>query len=200
VLHFFLSFRSPYTYIAVARARTLARNCGAELCLRYVLPMVMRGLPVPAAKRIYITLDTKREAERLNLPFGTIADPVGSGVERGLAILQHAIVTNRGPDFCQSFLQGAFAEGIDAASDAGLYKLAARANITRAEVTAALADSTWRTIAEQNRQEMLEAGLWGVPCFRVDNGPMLWGQDRLWVIEQELAQTAHIDAIAAAGQ
>jgi 2-hydroxychromene-2-carboxylate isomerase len=199
VLQFFLSFRSPYTYISVARARALAAHYGAELRLRYVLPMVMRGLPVPATKRLYITLDTKREAERLNLPFGTIADPVGPGVERGLAVLQHAIATNRGPEFCQSFLQGVFAEGIDAATDAGLQKLAARANISPAEVTAALADTAWRTVAEQNRQEMLEAGLWGVPCFRVDRGPMVWGQDRLWVIEKELAQAAHVNAVAAAG-
>ena len=190
VLHMYLSFRSPYSYIAVPRAQALAAHYGAELKLRFVLPMVMRGLPVPSAKRIYIMLDTKREAERLNLPFGKSVDPVGLGVERGLAVLHHAIPAGQGAAFALSFLQGAFADGIDATTQSGLHQMATRANLPNALVTAALADETWRATAEENRAEMLQAGLWGVPCFRVDDGPMVWGQDRLWVIEQALATAA----------
>jgi 2-hydroxychromene-2-carboxylate isomerase len=188
VLHMFPSFRSPYTYIALPRARALAAHYGAELRLRFVLPMVMRGLPVPGPKRIYIMLDTKREAERLGLPFGKIVDPVGVGVERGLAVLHHAIPAGKGADFALSFLQGAFADGIDATTDAGLHQMAARAGLDAAFVTAALADPSWRATAEANREEMLAAGLWGVPSFRVDAGEMVWGQDRLWVIEEELSK------------
>jgi 2-hydroxychromene-2-carboxylate isomerase len=33
---------------------------------------------------------------------------------------------------------------------------------------------------------MFANGLWGVPSFRVDDGPAHWGQDRLWAIEQDL--------------
>lgn len=37
---------------------------------------------------------------------------------------------------------------------------------------------------------MFEAGLWGVPSFRilVDGAPVFstWGQDRLWLVEIEL--------------
>jgi 2-hydroxychromene-2-carboxylate isomerase len=149
--------------------------------------MVMRGLPVPAAKRLYIMLDTKREAERLGLPFGRIVDPVGPGVERGLAVLHHAIAAGQGAAFALSFLQGAFAEGVNAASQSGLWRMAARAGLSAAAVNAALADPGWRVPAEANRAEMLQAGLWGVPCFRIDDGPMLWGQDRLWAVEQMLA-------------
>jgi len=187
VLHIFLSFRSPYSYISLPRAFALARHYGADLQLRFVLPMVMRGLPVPAAKRIYITLDSKREADRLGLPFGKIVDPVGIGVERGLAVLHHAIAAGSGNEFALSFLQGAFADGIDATTEAGLLRMTERAGLTASHMHAALADESWRDIAEANRAEMLAAGLWGVPCFRMDNGPMVWGQDRLWVIEQQLA-------------
>lgn len=185
-LHFFLSFRSPYTYIAAARARRLAEHYGAEFRLRPVLPMVMRGLPVPGPKRLYIVRDTKREAERLGLPFGRIADPVGPGVERGLAVLHRATRDGKGPAFAESFLAGAFAEGIDAATDAGLFRLAERVGIGAAEVRAALADESWRAEAEANRAEMFAMGLWGVPSFRVDDEPGVWGQDRLWVMEQAL--------------
>ncbi|TPE61764.1 2-hydroxychromene-2-carboxylate isomerase [Sandaracinobacter neustonicus] len=189
-LEFFLSFRSPYTHIAAARVRALADRWNAELLLRPVLPMVMRGLPVPLEKRMYIVRDTKREADRLGLPFGRICDPVGTGVERGLAVLHRAIALGRGPDFVESFLQGAFAEGVDATTDAGLLGLAERTGLSAADVQAALADESWRAIAEQNRERMFGLGLWGVPAFRVGNLPAHWGQDRLWAVEQDLGRIA----------
>jgi 2-hydroxychromene-2-carboxylate isomerase len=188
VLHMFLSFRSPYSYIALPRAQALAAHTGAELRLRFVLPMVMRGLPVPGPKRFYIMLDTKREAERLGLLFGRMVDPVGLGVERGLAVLHHAIPAGKGAAFALSFLQGAFADGIDATTDAGFRVMASRVGLDEGFVAKALGDESWRDVAEANRSEMLQAGLWGVPSFRVDNGPVVWGQDRLWVMEQALSE------------
>ncbi|MEQ1755180.1 MAG: DsbA family protein [Micropepsaceae bacterium] len=185
-LDYFLSFRSPYTYVAVKRVRKLAEHYGATLRLRFVLPMVMRGLPVPSAKRFYITLDTKREAERLGIPFGTIIDPVGKPTERGLAVLHHAIKLGKGSEFAESFLSGAFAEGIDAGSAPGLLQMATRAGLTKDQMEAALADESWRQVAEANREELFSLGLWGVPSFRVNTNKPHWGQDRLWVIEQEL--------------
>lgn len=189
VLHFFCSLRSPYTWLAADRVRRLAEHYGAELKLRFVLPMVMRGLPVPFAKRLYILRDTKREADRLGLPFGCIVDPVGTATERGLALLHHAIGIGRGPDFLSSFLRGVFAEGIDAATTSGLLKIAARAGLSTADVKAGLARDDWREVAEANRAELLASGLWGVPSFRVDERPAVWGQDRLWMIEQDLIDT-----------
>ncbi len=185
-LDWYLSFRSPYTWLSVDRVKALADHYGAELRLRFVLPMVMRGLPVPVTKRIYITLDTKREAERLGIPFGKIIDPVGKPTERGLSILHHAIGQGKGHAFARSFLSGVFAEGIDAGSDAGLRTIAERAAISWTDAQAALASEDWRSIAEQNREELFGMGLWGVPSFRVNANPGHWGQDRLWSIEQEL--------------
>ena len=34
------------------------------------MPMVMRGLVVPANKASYIVMDAKRESDRINIPFG----------------------------------------------------------------------------------------------------------------------------------
>lgn len=189
-LEFFASLRSPYTYLALARAAALARAYGAGFAIRFVLPMVMRGLPVPQAKRLYIVRDCKREAERLGLPFGRICDPVGAPTERGLAVLHHAMKIGRGEAFLQSFLQGVFADGLDAGSEAGLSRIAARAGVSDAVVRAALKDPTWRAVAEANRDALLGAGLWGVPSFRVvmPDGARAahWGQDRLWAVECDL--------------
>jgi 2-hydroxychromene-2-carboxylate isomerase len=195
-LHFFCSLRSPYTYLAVPRVLELAARYDALLHLRFVLPMVMRGLPVPRDKRLYILRDAKREAESLGLPFGRIVDPVGAPAERGLAVLHRSITVGDGPRFLESFMRGVWSEGIDAGSDAGLHALAGRAGLDEAFVTAALADASWRAVARANREAMLALGLWGVPSFRVDGNPARWGQDRLWLVERDLiaaTQAAPVD-------
>jgi 2-hydroxychromene-2-carboxylate isomerase len=150
--------------------------------------MVMRGLPVPMNKRLYIVRDCKREAERLGIDFGRVRDPVGAGVERGLAVLHRAIGLGKGPAFAESFLAGAFAEAVDATTDSGLLMLAGRAGLSPADVAAALFDESWRAVAEANRQELFAQGLWGVPSFRVAGLPPQWGQDRLWAVERDLAR------------
>jgi 2-hydroxychromene-2-carboxylate isomerase len=186
VIHFYCSLRSPYTYLAARRVRELATHYGAELQLRFVLPMVMRGLPVPLPKRLYILRDTKREADRLGQPFGTVVDPVGKPVENGLALLHAAVQTGRGSAFLESFLTGVFAQGIDASSPRGLNQIAGRACLSPAEIETSLGNESWRAVAEKNRSDMLARGSWGVPSFRVDESPLLWGQDRLWMLEEDL--------------
>ena len=49
----------------------------------------------------------------------------------------------------------------------------------------------WEEMVEENRLAMYEAGLWGVPSFRLlnENGEQvlaLWGQDRLWLFAREI--------------
>jgi 2-hydroxychromene-2-carboxylate isomerase len=188
LLDFYFSFRSPYSWIALPRVIEISKRYNAQLNLRFVLPMVMRGLPIPDAKRFYIVSDTKREAERVGLPFGLIADPVGKPTERGLAVLHFAIEQGKGEAFAVSFMRGVFAEGINARSDNGLLKLCLRAGISAEQMHAALADTQWRTVAEANREEMFTLGIWGVPAFRVNEGSAHWGQDRLWLLEQQLRQ------------
>lgn len=184
-LEFFLSFRSPYTYIAAARAAALAERLGVELVRRPVLPMVMRGLPVPLAKRLYILRDTKREAQRWGLPFGDVCDPVGKGVERAMAVWHYAEAQGHGQTCVESVLRGVFAEGLDAASDQGLRRMAERAHVPWEQAEAALGRDAWRAEVERNRQAMFDAGLWGVPSFRLNGGAAHWGQDRLWAIAQD---------------
>lgn len=180
------SFRSPYSWLFMPRIRALTKAYGAKLELRPILPMVMRGLAVPRIKTIYITLDCKREAERLGLPFGRIVDPVGAGAERALAVLHHAMDLGLGEQFAELGLKAAFADGIALAEDDGLYDVARRAGLTDAQTAAALADESWRERAEVNRAALLDAGLWGAPTFRVNGHEAHWGQDRLWMLEDDI--------------
>jgi 2-hydroxychromene-2-carboxylate isomerase len=184
-IDFFFSLRSPYSAIVAPRVFALGRLTGAEVRLRYVLPMVMRGLAVPRAKRMYIVHDVAREAFERGLPFGRLNDPLGKPTERGLALLAHAMRADKGEAFVTSFMRGVWAEGLDAGSERGLRTIAERAGLPWDDARAALADDAWRSTAEANRAEMFELGLWGVPSFRVGD-VTTWGQDRLWVVEEAL--------------
>jgi 2-hydroxychromene-2-carboxylate isomerase len=147
--------------------------------------MVMRGLPVPREKRIYISLDAAREAHFRATPFGRLNDPVGRPVERGLSLMPLAERQGKGQAYVLSFMHGVWAEGIDAGSDRGLRRIAERSGLSWAEACEALKDQSWRVTAEVHRQAMLNLGLWGVPSLCV-RGTAVWGQDRLWAIEQAL--------------
>jgi 2-hydroxychromene-2-carboxylate isomerase len=182
-IDFFFSLRSPYSAIVCERVFRLGKLTGAKVNLRFVLPMVMRGLPVPREKRLYIVRDTAREARLRGTAFGRMNDPVGRPTERGLSLMPLAIAQGKGEAFVASFMRGVWAEGLDAGADDALFFIAARAGLTRAECQKALQDSSWRTQAESNRAEMMDLGLWGVPSFRVGN-TNVWGQDRLWAVQE----------------
>lgn len=188
-LHWYLSFRSPYTGIVADRIKALADAYGAELKLRFVLPMVMRGMEIRRSKSSYIMTDVVREAERLGIPFGNICDPVGKPVEDGYAILHKAIELGKGFEFAQSFLSGVWSEGIDAGSNSGLKRITERAGLDWDEMKQLRGQDLWRETEKRNQAEMLSYDIWGVPSFRVSD-VAAWGQDRLWVIEDALRAMA----------
>ncbi len=101
-------------------------------------------------------------------------------------MLHHAIGLGLGEEFAESGLKAAFADGIALAEDKGLKIAARRAGLTDAQVDAALADDSWRQRVETNRAALLEAGLWGAPTFRVSGREAHWGQDRLWMLEDDI--------------
>ena len=184
-IDYFFSLRSPYSAIVTPRVFALGRHTGVPVRLRYLLPMVMRGLPVPKIKSSYIALDAAREARARDIAFGRVNDPVGKPTERGLALMPLAERLGHGQAYLLSFMKGVWAEGIDAGSDRGLRRIVERAGLSWGEAQDALQQDDWRSVAEANRTEMFGLGLWGVPSFRV-NQLSVWGQDRLWAVQEEI--------------
>jgi 2-hydroxychromene-2-carboxylate isomerase len=192
-LEFYPSLRSPYTAIVMDRVLALPRRLPVELVLRPVLPMVMRGLPVPREKQLYITLDTKREAEDARVAFGRVCDPVGRPVERCFSLHPWAASRGRAGELLRAFTEASFAEGVDTGSDAGLRLVVERAGLAWDEARQHLDREGWREQLEANRAQLFALGLWGVPSFRILGRPergeadySTWGQDRLWRVEQEI--------------
>ncbi|HVN64888.1 MAG TPA: DsbA family protein, partial [Candidatus Binataceae bacterium] len=186
IIEFWYSYRSPYVYIAVPRLRRMAEHYGAEIRWRFIIPMIMRGLPVSPAKTLYIMRDSRREGAHYRINFGNIVDPVGSGSDRVTAVTHLAVQLGKGAEFTELGLRAVFHDGLDLSTDDGLLKLAKSAGLSETDMEAALADESWRTVAEENRNALFDAGLWGAPTYRVNGGPAHWGQDRLWALEEDL--------------
>lgn len=192
-LEYFLSLRSPYTAISYARTLDLARRSGVIFKLKPVLPMMMRGVPAPRAKQLYIMTDAKREADMAGVPFGRVVDPFGEPVRRAFSLLPFIQDLGKEIEYCGIYLRAAWAEGIDITTDAGLKQVVERAGINWQEAKNHLGRPGWEPMLERNLEEMLAAGLWGVPSFRVTGGKdaapfQCWGQDRLWRVETEISR------------
>jgi 2-hydroxychromene-2-carboxylate isomerase len=186
-IEYFHSFRSPYSYLAFQRVVEIADAFGVELALRPVLPMVMRGMKVPRPKLLYVVNDTCREAVRKRLAFGRIADPVGSGAERCLAVFRYAESENRARDFMGNAGQAIWSEAIDVASDKGMRKVSGRTGLFWPDVVKAMENDDWRQAVEANRESMMNGGSWGVPTMRMGDF-FVWGQDRDWMLVRHIEE------------
>jgi 2-hydroxychromene-2-carboxylate isomerase len=96
-----------------------------------------------------------------------------------------ALAQGKGESYVLSFMQGVWAEGLDAGSDTDLRKIVERSGLNWTQAKDALGLNEWRTIAEANRSAMFALGLWGVPSFHVGT-TAVWGQDRLWAVQEVL--------------
>ena len=186
-LELFHSFRSPYSYLSLKRSYEIADAFGLDLKLRPVLPMVMRGMQVPRSKLVYIAKDTTREAERLGIPYGKIADPVGAGVERCLAAFRYAESEHKGRNFLANAGLAIWGEAVDVSTDKGMRKVTGRTSLFWPDVVTAMASEDWREEIEANRESMMASGSWGVPTIRFGD-EVFWGQDRDWLLVRHIEE------------
>lgn len=190
-LEFFPSLRSPYTQLSYGRVAALCARYPVDLVVRPVLPMMMRGVKADRRKGVYILRDTQREAERMGIAFGNLWDPFGKPILRAYSLFPWARDQGRGFEYLQTYSQAVWSERVDAQSLAGLRLIVERAGLDWAEALQRLDNRDWEPEMEANVQDMLAAGSWGVPTLRLmasagDPPFIVWGQDRIWLIEEEI--------------
>jgi 2-hydroxychromene-2-carboxylate isomerase len=187
----FFSIRSPYSHLGLQQAVKLAQHYKLTLEIKPILPMIMRGLSVPKTKKMYIFHDTKREADKLGIDYGFVADPLGQGVENCYLLFNYAQSLGREQQFLLNYAQAVNAQGIRSETEAGLKVIVQRSGLdwdcAKSILQNPAADQEWRLWAENNRLEMLALGSWGVPTFQYGN-LVLWGQDRIGIIEREIRE------------
>lgn len=182
-LDFYFSFRSPYSYLAADRVFRLAELYKIPVKVKPVMPMVTRGITLSNSKRAYILRDARREAEKYNIPFGKICDPLGDGIQRCMALFPYAQSKGKEKEFVVSAATGIWSEGLDVNRSSHIRKILARAGLDWEEGRHWLERDDWHETVGTHADDLIEQGLWGVPAFRYGN-LVLWGQDRLWALEK----------------
>ena len=117
-------------------------------------------------------------------------DPVGLGAERCIAAFYYAKSQGRERDFLLAAGKAIWSEGIDVATDEGMEHVAERSGLFWPELKGSMTLDVWRTTVEENRNAMTEAGVWGVPSFRIGE-VALWGQDRDWLLARMIEDMCH---------
>lgn len=194
-VEFFVSLRSPYSYLALPEIIELKNKFNINTIIRPVLPMVMRGLPVPREKVMYIVKDAKRESSRIGIPFGKIFDPLGKAIKRGYSLLPYAKKMQRDAEYLYEFSKLAWSEGKDMKETSNLKIAIENASLDWNEACDYLDSDEWKPFVEENRKQLIQSNLWGVPSFRIvdqkDNELFKsWGRDRLWLLTHEIRDLA----------
>lgn len=191
-LTLYWSARSPYSYLALVRSVRIAEQYGVELIIKPVLPMMMRNMFVPDTKKMYIFHDTKREAKKLGIPYGFVADPLGAAVERCYALLEYAQDSGKLNEYLLSFAYAVNSEGIRGDTDKGMKTIVERCGLNWDIARPLLQTNQWQQRVDDNLQEMLARGCWGVPSI-IFGEEIFWGQDRLGLIETAINKDLNTD-------
>jgi 2-hydroxychromene-2-carboxylate isomerase len=68
--------------------------------------------------------------------------------------------------------------------------IAERCGLFWPELQEGLKEEEWRHIAKKNREDLSEAGLWGVPVVKIGEHAF-WGQDRDWLLARTIEDLCH---------
>ncbi len=187
-LEIFLSLNCPYCAIAYERATKLARATGVKLTPRPVLRWVM---DVNSQETINAVRDASREAHKLGLNWGRVADPQGQPMRQTLALWQWATEKGRGRELLEQYLRAVWSEGRNLTRPEEMRNLVKRAGLSWAEAQNVLELDDWRATVRENHQAFKDAGFGPVPAMRLLDGSRqvlveTSGQDRLWLIASVL--------------
>lgn len=207
VVDLYFSFRSPYSYIALALLRRMPEAGAIDWNIKVVYPLATR-LPdffkrADPLYRSYLVRDSKRIAEVHGVPFRRpnpdpiVQDPATAAVAAEQPYIYRlrrlgAEATRRGRAWpyvqeVSQLLWNGEVDGWDKGSH--LADAARRAGLDAAEMERAIrADPTpLDAMTEKHADEQRAAGHWGVPLF-VHDGEPFFGQDRIPVLFWRLRQ------------
>jgi len=189
-LEVFFSANSPYSYLIFDRVKKLKDKYNIPIVVRPIMPMLMRNMSISRRKGFYILSDTARIAEKLDIPFGNIKTPIGFPLKRMYSLFPYANAKGKGLDYLQKCMEAIFATGIDVSSKAFLHQTCIDLNLNPDNAFTHLDSKNWESSFEKNRLAMYRVNCWGAPTFKLfhkrKNILSTWGQDRIWLIEEEL--------------
>lgn len=209
IVQAFWSFRSPYSYLSVARMLAMTRDYALDWDLRIVYPLAIRRPGHFSQQRQnplvrpYFMMDSARVAEQLGLPFRRpipdpiVQDPITLEVATGQPYIRpltrlgiEAVRRGHGLAFIDEVSRLLWNGTVDDWHQEGHLEAAAkRARLDLADMNRTIDSDpeVHEAILRSNHEAQSRAGHWGVPTFAFE-GEAFFGQDRidtlLWRLRQ----------------
>ena len=192
-LTYYPSLNSPYTFVSTKRIRQLQENYPINLITKPVLPMLMRMMTIPTFKAKYIISDAAREGRTHKHEIKKIYSPIGKPARKAYALFPIIDEMGKGFEYIEALLIASFQDEINIGNDAYLEDLVSSLRLDWSEVKKHLNNKQWKKDLNHNLQEMYAGNCWGVPSFKLtdddgENPFYVWGQDRMWLIQEEIAK------------
>ncbi|HEY9691695.1 MAG TPA: 2-hydroxychromene-2-carboxylate isomerase [Oculatellaceae cyanobacterium] len=189
-LDVYLSYSSPFAYLAQTQIRALAERTQCQINY-YVIDLrnlwEITGNPGPTnvpAKLKYLGKDIgdwcKHYGVPLNLPSRL---PIDSRPASGASI--GAQKAGKLPEFVDRVMYAYFVEDQDIAAPQVLSQLAAEIGLDGHTIAAVATDPIILKEVDKLTEEAASRGVFGVPTFFIGND-MYWGSDRLMFVEAAL--------------
>lgn len=183
-LEFFFDYSCPFAYLGSTRIEALAGIMGAELVFRPILlggvfrahgtPQRLFEAQVPA-KVTHNLLDMGRWAALYGVPL----EMPSTHPMRTVEALRATLATGNDPKVIHGFYRAYWAEGRPISAPEVLRSVLTAAGHDAERVLEQIETPEVKDDLRARTDEAIGMGVFGVPVYRVDGGPILWGQDRM---------------------
>ena len=192
-LTYYPSLNSPYTLVSAKRVKELRETYPINLITKPVLPMLMRDMTIPEYKAKYIISDAAREGRKYGHEIKNIYSPLGSPARKAYSLFPNIDKAGKGFEYIYELLNASFQEGVNIGNNDYLETLVNKLGLDWNIIKNDLNTKQWKHDLDLNLNDMYSGNCWGVPSFKVtdeDGGNPFyaWGQDRIWLIKEEIAK------------
>ena len=192
-LTYYPSLNSPYTLVSAKRVKELGEIYPINLITKPVLPMLMRDMTIPEYKAKYIISDAAREGRKYGHEIKNIYSPLGSPARKAYSLFPNIDKAGKGFEYIYELLNASFQEGVNIGNNDYLETLVNKLGLDWNIIKNDLNTKQWKHDLDLNLNDMYSGNCWGVPSFKVtdeDGGNPFyaWGQDRIWLIKEEIAK------------
>jgi len=192
-IDYYFSLQSPWAYIGHATFREVVGKYDLQVVHKPVLLVELfsetGGLPLlkrhPSRQRYrMLELQRWRDRRRLNFLLQPKNWPFNARLADGMVIA--AIEAGLDPDpFLRLGFPAVWEGQLNLADPTVLTELANRAGLPGEALIKRAADDAIGAIYERNRQDAIEANVFGAPAYVLD-GEVFWGQDRIELLDDAL--------------
>ena len=192
-LTYYPSLNSPYTLVSAKRVKELSETYPINLITKPVLPMLMRDMTIPEYKAKYIISDAAREGRKYGHEIKNIYSPLGSPARKAYSLFPNIDKAGKGFEYIYELLNASFQDGVNIGNNDYLETLINKLGLDWSIIKNDLNTKQWKHDLELNLKDMYSGNCWGVPSFKVtdedgSNPFYAWGQDRIWLIKEEMAK------------